>query len=169
MDFDFVQQLIRAVDASSIDNIEVERGGTRIRISKTPSGTALHSGAMTAPPPVGHGAFAAAPKGSNPHAAVDPGGQPTSDDSTHVPDPVDDWEEVTSPMVGTFYRSPSPEADPFAEVGTRVSAGDTLCIIEAMKLMNGLEAELDGTIREICVEDGDPVEYGQVLFRMEPA
>jgi acetyl-CoA carboxylase biotin carboxyl carrier protein len=77
--------------------------------------------------------------------------------------------EVTSPMVGTFYRSPSPDSPPFVEVGSKVTTGDTLCIIEAMKLMNELEAELDGTIREVLVQNGEPVEYGQVLFRVEPA
>jgi acetyl-CoA carboxylase biotin carboxyl carrier protein len=79
------------------------------------------------------------------------------------------WVEITSPMVGTFYRAPSPESPPFVEPGTRITSGDPLCIIEAMKLMNELEAELDGTIREVLVENGEPVEYGQVLFRVEPA
>jgi acetyl-CoA carboxylase biotin carboxyl carrier protein len=163
MDFDFVQQLIRAVDSSSIDNVEVERGGTRIRISKTPSGSVLPSGPIPGAPTVGHGSFATASGEASPPSTAEPAGGEAAV-------PVDNgWEEVTSPMVGTFYRSPSPEADPFAEVGSRVSAGDTLCIIEAMKLMNELESELDGTIREVCVEDGDPVEYGQVLFRVEPA
>ncbi|MDP9349640.1 MAG: acetyl-CoA carboxylase biotin carboxyl carrier protein, partial [Gemmatimonadota bacterium] len=76
--------------------------------------------------------------------------------------------EIKSPMVGTFYRSPSPEAPPYVEVGTPVTRGQTLCILEAMKLMNELESEASGTIREICVENGEPVEYGQVLFRIEP-
>jgi acetyl-CoA carboxylase biotin carboxyl carrier protein len=78
------------------------------------------------------------------------------------------WIEVKSPMVGTFYRSPSPEAAPYVEVGTRVSKGQTLCILEAMKLMNELESELTGIVREILVENAQPVEYGQVLFRIEP-
>ncbi|HEX2076560.1 MAG TPA: acetyl-CoA carboxylase biotin carboxyl carrier protein, partial [Longimicrobium sp.] len=77
--------------------------------------------------------------------------------------------EVKSPMVGTFYRSPAPEAPPYVEVGSRVARGQTLCILEAMKLMNELPAELAGTVREVCVENGEPVEYGQVLFRIEPA
>jgi len=78
------------------------------------------------------------------------------------------WVEVKSPMVGTFYRAPSPEAAPYVEVGTRVGKGQTLCILEAMKLMNELESEFAGTIREICVDNAQPVEYGQVLFRIEP-
>jgi acetyl-CoA carboxylase biotin carboxyl carrier protein len=71
--------------------------------------------------------------------------------------------------VGTFYRAPAPEAPPYVEGGTRVAKGQTLCILEAMKLMNELESEVAGTVREICVENGEPVEYGQVLFRIEPA
>ncbi len=168
MDFDFVQQLIRAVDDSSIDNVEVERGGTRIRISKTPSGTILSSGAVAGPPAGGHAPVVPAQTSANPHGTADSVTRPAVEDAE--PAPVDHgWADVTSPMVGTFYRAPSPDADAFTEVGKRISAGDTLCIIEAMKLMNELEAELEGTIREICVEDGDPVEYGQVLFRVEPA
>jgi acetyl-CoA carboxylase biotin carboxyl carrier protein len=76
--------------------------------------------------------------------------------------------DVTSPMVGTFYRSPAPDAPAYVEKGKRVSKGDTLCIIEAMKLMNELECEVEGTIVEILVENAQPVEYGQVLFRVDP-
>jgi acetyl-CoA carboxylase biotin carboxyl carrier protein len=71
-------------------------------------------------------------------------------------------------MVGTFYRGPAPDAQPYLEEGTRVGPGDTLCIIEAMKLMNELECEVKGTIVEICVENAQPVEFGQVLFRIDP-
>ncbi len=72
-------------------------------------------------------------------------------------------------MVGTFYRSPGADASPYTEVGSLIAEGDTLCIIEAMKLMNELEAELSGRVVEVCVENAEPVEYGQVLFRVEPA
>ncbi|MDB4949478.1 MAG: biotin carboxyl carrier protein of acetyl-CoA carboxylase, partial [Gemmatimonadetes bacterium] len=77
--------------------------------------------------------------------------------------------EVKSPMVGTFYRQPAPEAPPYVEPGSRVVRGQTLCILEAMKLMNELPSDVAGTVREVCVENGEPVEYGQVLFRIEPA
>ena len=83
--------------------------------------------------------------------------------------PASNLVDIKSPMVGTFYRSPAPEAPSYVEVGSRVTKGMTLCILEAMKLMNELPADVDGTIREICVENGEPVEYGQVLFRVEPA
>jgi acetyl-CoA carboxylase biotin carboxyl carrier protein len=71
-------------------------------------------------------------------------------------------------MVGTFYRAPAPEAPPYVEIGSTISKGQTLCILEAMKLMNELPCEIDGVVREVLVEDADPVEYGQVLFRIQP-
>ncbi|HET9293508.1 MAG TPA: acetyl-CoA carboxylase biotin carboxyl carrier protein [Gemmatimonadales bacterium] len=76
--------------------------------------------------------------------------------------------EIKSPMVGTYYKAPEPGADAYVKVGARVTAGQTVCIIEAMKIMNEIEAELSGVVREICVEDGQPVEFGQVLFRVDP-
>jgi acetyl-CoA carboxylase biotin carboxyl carrier protein len=76
--------------------------------------------------------------------------------------------EIKSPMVGTFYMAPEPGAEPYVKVGTRVSAGQTVCIIEAMKIMNEIEAEISGVIREVCVNDAHPVEFGQALFRVDP-
>lgn len=78
------------------------------------------------------------------------------------------WLEVTSPMVGTFYRAPAPDEPPFVSTGERINQGDTVCIIEAMKLMNDIEAEVAGEVVEILVENGEPVEYGQVLMRVNP-
>ncbi|AOY82127.1 acetyl-CoA carboxylase biotin carboxyl carrier protein [Moorena producens JHB] len=87
-----------------------------------------------------------------------------------VPPPGVDqkWEEINSPMVGTFYRAPAPDEDPFVEVGERISAGQTVCIIEAMKLMNEIEAEVSGQVMEILVKNGEPIEYGQALMRIKP-
>ena len=79
------------------------------------------------------------------------------------------WEEVKSPMVGTFYRAPGPDEAPFVEVGERIRTGQTVCIIEAMKLMNEIEAEVSGQVMEILVENGEPVEYGQILMRVNPS
>jgi acetyl-CoA carboxylase biotin carboxyl carrier protein len=76
--------------------------------------------------------------------------------------------EIKSPMVGTYYAAPEPGAEPYVRVGQRVTAGQTVCIVEAMKIMNEIEAEVAGVIREICVEDAQPVEYGQVLYRVDP-
>ncbi|MEM8832453.1 MAG: acetyl-CoA carboxylase biotin carboxyl carrier protein [Cyanobacteria bacterium P01_G01_bin.19] len=84
---------------------------------------------------------------------------------------VDDkkWVDITSPMVGTFYAAPAPDEDPFASVGDRINKGDTVCIIEAMKLMNEIEGEVAGQIMEIAVQNGEPVEFGQVLMRVDPS
>ncbi len=160
IDLEFLQKLIEAVDASSIDSIELERGGTRVRMSKTPE----QAGVAMAAPPMAPAAAPAAP--AAPAAAPAPAAAADSGEAAAAPSNL---LEVTSPMVGTFYRAPAPDAPPYANVGDRVGVGDTLCIIEAMKLMNELEAEVSGTVAEICVENGEPVEYGQVLFRLTPA
>ena len=93
---------------------------------------------------------------------------PSASAAEGAPQPEEDdgSSELGSPMVGTFYRSPSPDADPFVQLGDRVKRGQGLCIIEAMKLMNELECEVSGVIQEICVQNAEPVEYGQVLFRV---
>jgi acetyl-CoA carboxylase biotin carboxyl carrier protein len=82
--------------------------------------------------------------------------------------PVALLKDIRSPMVGTFYKSPEPGADPYVKVGSRVTSGQTVCIIEAMKIMNEIEAEIAGVVREIMVDDAQPVEFGQVLFRVDP-
>lgn len=163
MDLDFVRSLIKALDKSGLDSLEIERGGTRIRLAKTPSFDggigAVSAVQMGAAPlslaPAGAPILAAAPD-----AGGDVPAETGSTDSGLI--------EIPSPMVGTFYRSPAPDAASYVELGANVTPGDTLCIIEAMKLMNELECEVSGVIREICVENGDPVEFGQVLFRVSP-
>ena len=87
---------------------------------------------------------------------------------TPAPPPVTALKEVKSPMVGTYYKAPEPGAEPYVKVGSRVATGQTVCIIEAMKIMNEIEAEISGVVREICVEDTQPVEFGTVLFRVDP-
>jgi acetyl-CoA carboxylase biotin carboxyl carrier protein len=158
IDLDFLRGLIEAVDNSGIDSLEISRGGTRIRVNKTPPPAPV-SAAPAALPAHVHAAPAAAPA----PAAAAPAAAPAP------AAPASNLVEVKSPMVGTFYRSPAPEAPPYVEVGSRVARGQTLCILEAMKLMNELPSEVAGTVREICVENGEPVEYGQVLFRIDPA
>ena len=164
MDLDFVKSLIKALDESGLDVIEIERGGTRIRLAKTPSADA--------------GAVLAVQAGPVPSAGlVGPVGALTAAQTPahegHVPhsenaSTTSGLLEVKSPMVGTFYRAPAPDAPVYVDLGTTVSPGETLCIIEAMKLMNELECEVSGVIREICVDNGEPVEFGQVLFRVSP-
>jgi acetyl-CoA carboxylase biotin carboxyl carrier protein len=163
IDLDFIERLIRVLDESTVDSLEIERGGTKVRLSKTPPVSATPMAMPMAPPPAAQGPAAAPPPTSGgevaPSAAAD---EPASGSKGNLVD-------VTSPMVGTFYRAPAPDAPPYAEVGARIGEGDTLCIIEAMKLMNELESEISGTIAEVCVENAQPVEFGQVLFRVAPS
>jgi acetyl-CoA carboxylase biotin carboxyl carrier protein len=154
IDLEFLQRLIQAIDESGLDSIEIERGGTRVRLSKSPPPAAPTSGQPAAAP---HAAPAPAAEGAGAAGGAEAAAAPPS----NVID-------VPSPMVGTFYRSPAPDAPPYVEVGDTVAKGDTLCIIEAMKLMNELEAEFAGTVVEIPVENAEPVEFGQVLFRIDP-
>lgn len=156
IDLEFIERLIRTLDDSGIDHVEIERGGTRVRISKTPATVATSAPAD------------AVVSSSTPLPNPTQSSSPSEDVASAPAGEVDDLFEITSPMVGTFYRASSPDSEPFAEVGGSISSGDTLCIIEAMKLMNELESEVDGVIREICVSNGEPVEYGQILFRVEP-
>jgi acetyl-CoA carboxylase biotin carboxyl carrier protein len=173
IDLEFLRGLIGAVDESGIDSLEISRGGTRIRISKTPPPAPVHAAAPMAAapahlqmPPVHDVGM---PRGG---AAAQAGGAPAAGaapPATAAASPASNLVEIKSPMVGTFYRSPAPEAPSYVERGGRVTKGQTLCILEAMKLMNELESDVAGVVREICVENGEPVEYGQVLFRIEPA
>jgi acetyl-CoA carboxylase biotin carboxyl carrier protein len=104
------------------------------------------------------------------HAVSPPSSSATEVEHREAPRaaPSPPLKEIKSPMVGTFYKAPEPGADPYVKVGGRITPGQTVCIIEAMKIMNEIEAEVSGVVREICVEDAQPVEYGQVLFRVDP-
>ncbi len=160
IDLAFLRGLIDAVDNSGIDSVEIERDGTKVRISKTPAAAPIVSAsaaqhAMVQHAPVQHAVESSAPA-------------PAPAAAASVEEPKSNLVDVKSPMVGTFYRSPAPEAPSYVEVGSQVSKGQTLCILEAMKLMNEMESEVDGIVREILVDNADPVEYGQVLYRIEP-
>jgi acetyl-CoA carboxylase biotin carboxyl carrier protein len=157
IDLDFIERLIRVFDESGVDSLEIERGGSRIKLAKTPP-------SVGGPVVVSH----EAPAPRIAHAPAAPPAEPARPAERAVSTPARELLEVTSPMVGTFYRAPAPDAPPYVETGQRVSPGDTLCIIEAMKLMNELLSEVSGTIAEVCVENAQPVEYGQVLFRVDP-
>lgn len=164
IDLEFLERLIRAIDESSLDSIEIERGGTRVRLAKTPD---FGQAPMAAPVQVAASAPAAAvapPLPAPPLAQA-----PESETAPAEAAPASNLVDIESPMVGTFYGAPAPDAPSYVEQGTRVAKGDTLCIIEAMKLMNELECEVSGTIVEVCVENAQPVEYGQVLFRVDPS
>ena len=153
IDIEFVESLIRMLDESSLDNLEIRRGGTRVRLSKSPGGSTVASVSST---------NSAAPDAALAPSEQEPPPPPAESASANLVD-------IASPMVGTFYRAPSPEAAPYVEVGHTVAAGDVLCVIEAMKLMNELECEASGRIVEICVDNAEPVDFGQVLFRVDPA
>ena len=150
MDIRKVKKLIELLEESNIDEIEIKEGEESVRISRnsaqamTLAASALPAYAAPPPPPV-----AAAPA-----AAPAPAPEPAAS-SDHV---------VNSPMVGTFYRSPSPASPAFIEVGQTVKVGDVVCIVEAMKMMNQIEADKAGTIEAILVENGEPVEFDQPLF-----
>ncbi|HEX8903211.1 MAG TPA: acetyl-CoA carboxylase biotin carboxyl carrier protein, partial [Longimicrobiaceae bacterium] len=165
IDLEFLRGLIGAVDESGIDSLEISRGGTRIRISKTPPPAPVAASAPVAATPA-HLAMTPVHEVGIPAAG---GAQEAPAQQAAPAAPASNLVEIKSPMVGTFYRAPAPEAPPYVEVGSKVTRGQTLCILEAMKLMNELESDLAGTIREVCVDNGEPVEYGQVLFRVEPA
>jgi acetyl-CoA carboxylase biotin carboxyl carrier protein len=161
IDLAFLKRLIETVESSDIDTLEISRWATKIRISKSPS--VVMGGNAVGPVPTqvsaGHNAAGGSAAAASPAEASGPAAAPAE---------AAVLEEVTSPMVGTFYRAPAPDADPYVEVGDHVKVGQTLCILEAMKLMNELEVEVGGTIVEIAVENAEPVEYGQVLFRVKP-
>ena len=150
MDLRKLKKLIDLVQESGIAELEITEGEEKVRISRVgqaAAGFVSMPGAAPVAPPAAQPAPAAAGAAAPPAAEEKVEG--------HI---------VKSPMVGTFYRSPSPGAKPFVEVGDKVGPGDTLCIIEAMKLLNEIEADHGGTIKEAYVENGQPVEYGEPLF-----
>jgi acetyl-CoA carboxylase biotin carboxyl carrier protein len=155
MDIRKVKKLIELLDESGIAEIEISEGEDSVRISRYASSPPpAPAPAPQAVPPVG---AAAAPAAAAP-AAYAP---------TTAAEPEDDGFAVTAPMVGTYYASASPGAAPYVQVGDRVKEGDTLCIIEAMKMMNQIEAETSGVVKKIHVQNGEPVEYGQTLFLID--
>jgi len=153
-----IKELIRMVEESEISELEMSDGRRSIRISKagaTPAQAPL--AAAPAPPP------AATPQA--PPAQTD---EPAGDAGLAVVENLaSNLKQIASPMVGTIYRAPSPGSEPFIEVGQRVAVGQTVCIVEAMKLMNEIGSDYDGIVRKVLVENSQPVEYGQPLFLIE--
>lgn len=153
MDIRKVKKLIELLEESGIGEIEIKEGEESVRISRGISGSPAPAPHYSYPPP-------AAPAAPAPAAAAPAPAPAESADST----PATSGKIVKSPMVGTFYRSPSPSSPSFVEVGKTVKAGDVLCIVEAMKMMNQIEAEVSGTVEAILAENGEPVEFDQPLF-----
>lgn len=154
MDLRKLKKLIDLVEESGIAELEVTEGEEKVRITRVSAQAAFSQ-------PVHYQLPMGAPMAAAPAAT------PAAAPAEAAPAPANDKNAVKSPMVGTFYRSSSPGAKAFAEVGQSVAVGDTLCIIEAMKLMNEIEADRAGVIKAILAEDGQPVEYGEPLFVIE--
>ncbi|MFP4647583.1 MAG: acetyl-CoA carboxylase biotin carboxyl carrier protein [Halorhodospira sp.] len=157
MDIRKIKRLIELLDESGVHEIEISEGEESVRITRN---------APTPPPQPAYAAPAPAPAAAA-QPSPDPGGggaTPTSAGAEQEAAYEPEGDPIRSPMVGTFYRAPSPTAKPFVEEGQRVKAGDTLCIIEAMKMLNQIEADRDGVISAVLVDNGQPVEYDQPLF-----
>ena len=142
---DRIRELIRIVQESGIGEVTIEEGETRVTVRRSDETAAV--------PALGVAALGATTAGEV---------------ETPIAPPADGTIRVESPMVGTFYRAPEPGAEPFVEEGDPVAPGQTLCILEAMKLMNEVKADIEAVVRKVCVENAQPVEYGQVLFELEP-
>ena len=155
MDIDKVRELVKLVEDSGIEELEVSHGETTIRIQKS---RILTGAAAVAPVPIFAPAepVAVAPVAAAAVASPDEGERAK-------------WQEIRSPIVGTFYKASAPTADPFISIGDRIQPGQPLCIVEAMKVMNEIESEVSGVIKEILVEDGQPVEAEAVLFLVDPS
>lgn len=154
IDLKFLEQLTDLLNRSDVTSIEITKkfGSTSVKISKTNS---VPTGPVTYQ--VAREQVAAAPATGAPPPAVEA-------EKPSTPNLL----EIESPMVGTFYAQPEPGAEPYTRVGARIKTGQTLCVIEAMKIMNPLDAEVTGVVVEVCVSDAQPVEFGQVLFRVDP-
>jgi acetyl-CoA carboxylase biotin carboxyl carrier protein len=163
IDLRYVKKLIELLDGSSVDSIEISSDkGMKIRLSKSPS----QRGAVQVAAPVSVPILAApAPARLTPVEGV--ATQPAESDGKPEP-PRLKLLEIKSPMVGTFYASPEPGAKAYVTEGQRIARGQMVCIIEAMKIMNEIESEFAGMVKEVLVQDAHPVEYGQVLFRIDP-
>lgn len=164
IDLRFVKKLVDMIDASSVDSIEISSDkGMKIRISKTSQQRATVQ--IAAAVPAAQIVAAGAPV---PAAAADPGAATPKELEARADAAKTKLLEVKSPMVGTYYGAPEPGAKSYLTVGERISKGQILCIIEAMKIMNEIESEFDGVVKEILAQESHPVEYGQVLFRIDP-
>lgn len=155
MDTSDIKELIDILSDSNVSDLEIESEGFKLKLAKTTATVATPAQVVTQ-----MAAAVPAPAVETPGAAAPEQPEAEEDEAGLV--------DITTPFVGTFYRAPSPDADPFVDIGSRIKKGQTLCIVEAMKLMNEIEAEINGIIKQILVENGEPVEYGQVLFYLEP-
>ncbi len=162
IDLRYVKKLVEMLDESSVDSIEISSDkGMKIRISKTPT----QRGAVQVAAPMAMPQLIAEPR-LTPQMGVPAVSE--SEVAAKPAAPAAPLLEVKSPMVGTFYGAPEPGAKPYVSIGSKIEKGQILCIIEAMKIMNEIESEFSGVVKEIGPPDAQPVEYGQVLFRIDP-
>ncbi len=160
-DLRYVKKLVEMLDESSVDSIEISSDkGMKIRISKTPQqrGAVQMAAPVALPAMLHHQVLPAPAGGDSSQAGAAPRAEPAKSK----------FLEVKSPMVGTYYGLPEPGAKPYLAVGDRISKGQIVCIIEAMKIMNEIESEFDGVVKEILAQNAHPVEYGQILLRIDP-
>jgi acetyl-CoA carboxylase biotin carboxyl carrier protein len=156
LDINNLKRIVKVFDDSTADKIEIETEGLKIKMARN-----IPSGNFAAQNPV----VQVQPQMQQPVAQQPIEAAATESTADNV---ASGLHEVKSPIVGTFYRAPSPESDSFVEVGSKVKAGDTLCIVEAMKLMNEIESDISGTVQEILVNNAEPVEYNQPIFLIKP-
>lgn len=159
MDEKAIKKLIRLVEESDIDQLEVSRWGKKIKITRRLAKGNGHAGESVV-------VQAAQPQAPAPQPASAPAGPQTVE--SKPPGADKKYVEIKSPMVGTFYAAPAPDAPPYIKVGDKVSVGQVVCIVEAMKLMNEIESEVSGSIAKVIVKNAQPVEFGQVLFLIDP-
>ena len=162
MDLAYVKKVIKLIEKSEVDEIEIEEEGKKIRVAKHKNSQPTYIGLPSSPGPA-----AALPQQTVvPNSVAAPASAPQPSSAVK---PETKYHEVRSPIVGTFYRAPAPDAEVYVDIGQTVSIGSVLCIVEAMKLMNEIESDVNGRIAQILVENGKPVEYNQVLFLIEKA
>lgn len=169
MDLNYLKKLMKIFDDSTAMELSIEEEGVKVELSKNgnePSDMPQHVH-MQMPMAAPQAAPQAAPAPA-PAPAAAPAAPAADAGSGDAGGGAAAGQTVNSPIVGTFYRAPAPDADPFVQVGQKVTQGETLCIVEAMKLMNEIESDASGTIVKILVEDSQPVEYGQPLFEIKP-
>jgi acetyl-CoA carboxylase biotin carboxyl carrier protein len=154
MNLSYIKKIIKLVENSAIDELELEEEGTKIKVARNRNSGIFVQPANTAPQTV------------VPHSVQNAGS--LNPVSPGVPQ-ESKYHEVRSPIVGTFYRAPAPDAEPYVEIGQSVQVGSVMCIVEAMKLMNEIESDCNGTVVKVIAENGKPVEYNQVLFLIEKA
>jgi len=155
-----IEHLLKTMAEHNLEEFEYSRGDLRIRLKKPSAGMAYVPAAVPMPTPEIIVAGAPTPAGANSSSAAVPAAEARASEDLHL---------VKSPIVGTFYASPSPGSEPFVKVGGYIEAGQTLCIVEAMKLMNEIESDMSGEVLRIFAENGQPVEYGQPLFGIRPS